>query len=59
MNTSGKSITKNSKGLQKLTESEKKIKNIFSLEKVTPKDIEHLTPEEMDQFNEALGKKMN
>lgn len=59
MNTNRKSTTKNSKSLQKLTESEKKIKNIFTLEKVTQKDIEHFTPEEMDQFNEALGKKMN
>lgn len=59
MNTNRKSTTKNSKGLQRLTESEKKIQNIFSLEKVTQKDIEDFTTEEMDQFNEALGKKMN
>lgn len=59
MNTSRKSTTKKNKGLQKLTESEKKIQNIFTLEKVTPKDIEDFTPGEMDQFNEALGKKMN
>lgn len=59
MKTDKKPTTQTDKGLQKLTESEKKINNLFTLEKVTQKDIEGFTPEEMDMFNEALGKKMN
>jgi hypothetical protein len=47
------------KGLQKFTESENKINEVLALEKVTQKDIAGFTPEEKNQFNEALGKKMN
>lgn len=54
-----KSKNNTEKSLQKFTESENKINKVLALEKVTQKDIEGFTPEEKDQFNQALGKKMN
>lgn len=44
----------NSKGLQKLTESEEKFNSVLSLEKITYDDVENFSDEEKVQFGEII-----
>jgi len=48
---------KKQEGLQRLTESERKIEKILSLDKITNSDIKNLTKKEVDRFNEIIAEK--
>lgn len=54
MNTNRKSTTKNSKGLQKLTELEVKMNSLLSLEKITRADTDLLNDEERAELSRIL-----
>ncbi|HXI01473.1 MAG TPA: hypothetical protein VNI52_14485 [Sphingobacteriaceae bacterium] len=47
------------KGLQKFTESEKKVNDVMSLERITKKDVEHLSDAERISLNEIIAEKLN
>jgi hypothetical protein len=49
----------NKQGLQKLTNTDAKIKKILALEKVTVEDIKQLSDKENEKLNEVLTKKFN
>ena len=59
MNTDRKSTAKNSKGLQKLTESEKKIDSVMALKKITLNDLGSLSEEEKNKFLSIMTRKLN
>ena len=50
---------KESKGLQKLTESKAKIDKILALEQITSSDLETLNRAENDSLMEILSEKIN
>jgi predicted transcriptional regulator len=50
---------KANKGLQKLTETEMKINELLSLEKITRDDIKPLSRTELNYLSEAISKKFN
>ena len=59
MKTDKKQNTSNSKGLQKLTESEIKIENIFALKKISIQDLDTLTKKEKNSFLQMMTHKVN
>jgi len=59
MNTNRKSTTKNSKGLQKLTQLEVKINSLLSLKKITRADTDCLNEEERAELSRLLTHQLN